>query len=61
MTIKQQLRELTDNLPDNATIEDVIERLYLLHKIEQGLADADAGRVIPHEEVERQMRAKRST
>lgn len=58
MTIKEQLRELADNLPDHATIEEVMERLYLLYKIEQGIADADAGRVIPHEEVERQMRAK---
>lgn len=58
MTVKQQLREVLENLPDDATLEEVMERIYLLYKIEQGIADADAGRVTPHEEVERRMRAK---
>lgn len=31
-----------------------MERLYFLYKIERGIADADAERVIPHEEVKRQ-------
>jgi len=28
-----------------------MERLYFLRKIERGVADADAGRIVPHEEV----------
>lgn len=48
---KQMIVDAVQRLPDDATIEDAMERLYFLQKIERGLADADAGRVIPHEEV----------
>jgi predicted transcriptional regulator len=34
---------------------DVIERLNYLHHIQLGLEDLDEGRIIPHEEVKRQM------
>jgi predicted transcriptional regulator len=38
-------------LPDDASIEDAMERLYVIAKVERGLADVAAGRVVPHEEV----------
>ena len=34
-----------------ATIEDAMERLYFLAKVERGVADLDAGRSMPHEEI----------
>ena len=40
-----------EKLPSDATIEDAMERLYFLAKIDRGLADADAGRLTEHEEV----------
>jgi predicted transcriptional regulator len=40
-----------EQLPDEATIEDAMDRLYVLYKIEQGLADIDAGRVVSDEEL----------
>jgi predicted transcriptional regulator len=43
------------DLPDDATYEDAMRRLYVLHKVEQGIADVEAGRVISHEEVKRQI------
>lgn len=48
---KKLLRETLDKLPDDATLEEVIERLLFLAEIEQGIADADAGRMISHEEA----------
>lgn len=45
-------------LPDDATVDDAIERLLFLSKIEQGLAEAARGETIPHEEVRRRMEAK---
>jgi len=48
---KERILESLAALPPNATIEDAMERLYFLSKIERGLADADAGRLIPHEDV----------
>lgn len=48
---KERILESLAALPSTATIEDAMERLYFLRKIERGIADADAGRVVPHEEI----------
>ena len=50
---KQHMIDALRELPEDATVEDAMERLYVLSKIERGLADADAGRTVPQEEVER--------
>jgi predicted transcriptional regulator len=50
-SIKQKVLEAVQQLPADATVEDAMERLYFLAKIERGLADADGGRVVSHEEV----------
>ncbi|MCW5825756.1 MAG: hypothetical protein KIT38_04395 [Gemmatimonadaceae bacterium] len=54
-TAKVLLRQAVEALPDDATVEDAIERLVVLAEIEHGMADADAGRTIPHEEVRRRL------
>jgi predicted transcriptional regulator len=43
--------------PEDTTLEDAMERLYLLGSIEQGRADVRAGRVTPHEDVVRRFTA----
>ena len=50
-TVKQQALNAVQALPDSATFEDVLERLLFISKVERGLAEADAGRLIPHEQV----------
>jgi predicted transcriptional regulator len=50
---KQMALEAVKRLPDDATLEDAMERIYFLQKIERGLADVAAGRVVPHQEVVR--------
>jgi predicted transcriptional regulator len=52
---KQQVRSVLENLPEDASFEDIQYHIYVRQKIEQGLADAEAGRVIPHEEVVRRL------
>ncbi len=44
--VKEQARRIVDALPDNATWEDLIYRLYVREAIEAGIRDADAGRVV---------------
>ena len=39
-----------NSLGDNVTLDDVIDRLYLVRKIELGIAQADAGDVMEHEQ-----------
>jgi len=54
-TVKQRAIEALQSLPDNATFEDAIERLCFVAKIEEGLEQSEAGDVVPHEEVRKQL------
>jgi predicted transcriptional regulator len=56
---KQQARELLDQLPDNVTWDEIAYRVEVHASIERGLADSDAGRVTPQEEVEKHFGIKR--
>ena len=58
MQAKQAVRELLDRLPDDCSIDDVLYHLYVVQAVERGLADADAGRTIPHEKVVEELRKK---
>ena len=49
MTIKEKAISLIQTLDDNVSLDDVIDRLYLLRKIELGIAQADAGDVMDHD------------
>jgi len=50
---KQKVLELVEQLPPDASIDDVMERLYFLAKVERGLEQLAAGQTIPHDEVKR--------
>ena len=50
MTTKEKVLSVINVLDDNASLDEVIDRLYLLRKIELGIAQADAGDVIEHDE-----------
>ncbi len=53
MTKKDQIIKAMESLPENATYEDAIDRLYVLYKVERGLAQEQAGETLPHEQVMR--------
>ena len=55
MTAKQKILEVVKDLPDDTPFEAVIDRLYLLRKIEIGIAQADAGDVISHDEFMKEL------
>ncbi len=52
---KGQIIKAVADLPEDATVDDAIERLLLISKIEQGLEQARRGETIPHEEVKRRI------
>lgn len=54
-TAKDAAREVIDRLPDQATWDDIAYELYVKEKIEQGLADAAAGRTVPHAALKRDL------
>jgi len=51
--IKAALKELADDVPSDATWEDVMERVYVREAIEAGRNDAAAGRLVDLAEVRR--------
>jgi predicted transcriptional regulator len=55
---KQQILRAIEELPEDASVEDALDRLYLLYKVERGVRQADRGELISPEEVRERM-AKR--
>ena len=55
ISIKQKVLEAVQQLPPDATVEDAIERLYFLAKVERGDAQADAGKILPHEAARKRL------
>ena len=54
-TAKQKVLQAVEQLPDTATLEDAIERLCFLAKVEEGLRQSDRGETVPHREAKRQL------
>jgi len=52
-TTKEEAVNLITQLPDEASWDDIMYEMYVRKKIEAGIRAADAGRVVPHEEVKR--------
>ena len=50
-TAKQDAAALIEALPDDASIEDIQYRLYVLEKVRAGLAEVEADQDISHEEA----------
>jgi predicted transcriptional regulator len=51
MTAKELVIHALKKLPEETSIEEILEEIEILAAIQQGEDAADAGRVIPHEEV----------
>ena len=50
-TVKQKILQVVERLPDTATLEDAIERLCFLAKVEEGLRQSDARETVPQAEA----------
>ncbi len=49
--VKQEAYHLLENLPDNATWDDLMYKIYVRQSIEAGLDDSKADRTIDVKEV----------
>jgi len=59
-TAKDQARQLIDQLPDSATLNDIryelndaLYSLYVRQQIELGMQDSQEGRVVSHDEAKK--------
>ena len=53
VTIKSELRDIADRIPESASYSDAMYLLYVRMKIVKGKQAADEGRVVSHDEVKR--------
>jgi hypothetical protein len=52
---KDEILEAVRRLPDDATLDDALDVLFMLKSIERGEAQIAAGKGIPQDEVRRRM------
>lgn len=53
--VRDRVLDAVRDLPEDATVEDAMERLYFLAKVEEGIRQADAGQTVSHEEARRRI------
>lgn len=58
INIKPDARQLIDGLPDSATWDDLAYEVYVRQSIELGLAEADAGRLVEHDDALARIRGR---
>lgn len=58
-TVKDQLRTILEELPDDVSFEDAVYQMYIHAKIERGLADVEAGRTVTTDEIKRRFSLSR--
>lgn len=54
-SVREEARKILDGLRDDASWEDLMYQLYVRKKIDDGIRDADEGRLVPHKEVKRRL------
>lgn len=50
-SLKEQLLEVVTSLPDDCTMDDFRQRLYMRQKMTEAMLDIQEGRVHSHEET----------
>jgi predicted transcriptional regulator len=53
--MREKVIQAVTDLPDDATVENAMERLLVLAKIERGIQQADSGQTFPHSQVKERM------
>ncbi len=51
VNVKEDARQLVEGLPDNATWEDLMYKIYVRQAVERGMEDSRAGRTIDVSEL----------
>lgn len=56
MTVKDIARQIIDSLPEDASLDDIMQALYLNTKFRKGEQEIRDGQGISHEEAKAQIR-----
>ncbi len=55
MITKSKLKEQIEHFPDELTIDELVERLILIEKIERGIQQSDNGEEISEQELDKEI------
>jgi len=55
-TVKESVMSMVKDMPENATLEDIMESLYVKQKILKGQKQLEAGQFYTHEEAKEIMK-----
>jgi len=55
MLTKDKVKELVDHMPETFSVDDLIERIFLLQKIESGQKEIENGEGIDWEDIKKEM------
>jgi predicted transcriptional regulator len=57
MSQKELVLDAIQELPDDASIDQIADRVEFLAAIQKGINDIDSGDTVPHEEIKKQLAA----
>ena len=55
---KQDALHAIERLLDDVLLDEIVDRLYVLSKVQQGAKDIDAGRTVSTDELAREIEAR---
>ncbi|MCC5599233.1 hypothetical protein [Nostoc favosum] len=55
-TVKYQVLKAVEEMPQDVTFDEVMERLYFLYKVDRGLKEVETGNTISHAEAKKQIK-----
>jgi predicted transcriptional regulator len=55
-TVKERILRALEEMPSDATFDDVMERIFILQKVERGRQQIAAGQGIPHAEAKQRIK-----
>lgn len=61
MSTKEMILEMVQQMPEDATVEEILEQISILAAIRQGEAEIDAGHFISHEDVKKRFASWKSS
>ena len=56
MLTKDKVRKTVDRLPEKFTVDQIVEELVILNRIEEGLKDIEEGRVLTTDQVKKELK-----
>lgn len=56
MLNKKEVIKNIEDMPDNFSVEEVIERIIFINKVEEGLEESYSGKVVSTEEAKKKLK-----